>query len=347
MKRALIVTPYLDHLGGGERYMLEAASVIESAGYELHFAWDNLEQISKLTNLLDIKLKNPQLDTSIMPLYSQGSPLAMFKATREYDLVLYLSDGSIPLLGAKANIIHMQVPFHNVGGGKFATQLKLKRVNRIIVNSNFTKSVIDQEYRTNSLVIYPPVTPIKTRAKEKLILSVGRFEPTVNIKKQDILIQAFAKLSPLLDGWRLALAGGSSDDTWLAKLQESAGDLPIDFYPNLSYSDLSELYGKASIFWHGAGYQVDQNKNPDLVEHFGITTAEAITAGCVPLVIPKGGQNEVVSDQGLHWYSLDNLVELTTKVVASLLSYQNIASQMDVKRFSKKHFGKNLIELIS
>jgi len=129
MKKVLIVTPYLDHLGGGERYMLEAASVIESAGYQLYFAWDNLEQITKLTNLLNIKLINPQLDSNILPLYTQGNPLAMYKATHKYDLTLYLSDGSIPLLGGKKNVIHFQIPHHDVGGHKLTTQLNLKKIN--------------------------------------------------------------------------------------------------------------------------------------------------------------------------------------------------------------------------
>lgn len=319
-KKALIVTPYLDHLGGGERYMLEAASVIESTRYQLYFAWDNLAQITKLTNLLNIKLVNPQLDPDIISLYTQGNPLSMYKATHKYDLILYLSDGSIPLLGGKKNIIHFQIPHHDVGGGKIATQLKLKKINHVIVNSQFTKSVIDKEFHLNSRVIYPPVQPIKAGKKSKLILSVGRFEPTINIKRQDILIEAFAKLSPELPGWRLALAGGSHDKNWLSKLQSLASDLPIDFYPNINYRDLTKLYARASIYWHGAGFGVDQDQNPELVEHFGITTAEAITAMCIPLIVPKGGQPEVIPSPNYHWETLDQLKTLTLKVVSGNLT---------------------------
>ena len=332
-KKALIVTPYLDHLGGGERYMLEAASAIESAGYALHFAWDNLRQITKLAPQLNINLNDPQLDPHVLPHYASHNPLSMYSATHQYDLVLYLSDGSIPLLGAKFNLIHIQVPFQNVGGTKLTTQLKLKKVNNIIVNSEFTKSFIDQEFRVNSQVIYPPITPIRSGKKENIILAVGRFEPSINIKKQDLLIQAFREIQPELAGWRLALAGGSSDANWLKKLQDSATGLPIDFYPNLTYSELTDLYGKAKIFWHAAGYQVDVKEHPELAEHFGITTAEAITAGCIPLVVPKGGQTEVVPDSQYHWTTLNELRAHSLLAASGKLSVPSLPPTLSLTNF--------------
>lgn len=334
--KALIVTPYFNHLGGGERYMLQAASIIESLGYQLFFAWDDAAQITKLTKMLDIKLNDPQLDPQILPLYSSHNPLAMYMATRTYDLVLYLSDGSIPLLGGKKNILHLQVPFHNVGGRKLTTQFKLRNIKEVIVNSNFTKSVIDKEFDLKSLVVYPPITPISAVEKKNIILSVGRFEPSINIKKQDILINAFKELSPQLPGWRLALAGSSADEAWLNKLQTMASGFPIDFYSNLEYSKLTSLYAHAKVYWHGAGFGVDQETNPELVEHLGITTAEAITAGCIPLVVAKGGQVEVVPDSNYHWETIDQLSELTLKAAAGELSQVSLPESLSAGSFATK-----------
>ena len=65
MKKALIVSPYLDHLGGGERYMLSVASVLETLGYQIFFGWDTLAEIANLSSMLGIELKSPQLDSSI------------------------------------------------------------------------------------------------------------------------------------------------------------------------------------------------------------------------------------------------------------------------------------------
>lgn len=334
MKKALIVSPYLDQLGGGERYLLQAAASIEAKGYTLYFAWEKLAQITRLTKLLGIKLQSPQLDTTILPHYHSHNPLAMWRATRNYDLVFYLSDGSIPLLGGRQNYLHIQVPFHHVGGRSPLTQLKLSFIAQIIVNSQFTKSHIDQEFAFDSAVVYPPIQSIKAVKKDKLILSVGRFEPSLNVKRQDLLIKAFCNLK--LKNWRLALVGGSSDDQWLQTLKRMAGKSAVEFYPNLSYQKLTDLYARASIYWHAAGYQIDAAKHPDLCEHFGITTAEAVSAGCIPLVVPKGGQTEVVPDSSYHWQEVDQLLAKTKLAANGKLASPLLPSYLAAPPFAKQ-----------
>lgn len=318
MKKALIVSPYLDHLGGGERYMLSVASVIESLGHQIFFAWDNIEEVNHLAGMLGIKLQNPGLDPAIKKLYFGSNPLAMFMATRQYDTVVYLSDGSLPLLGGKHNIVHMQVPFHGVGGRSWKNMFKKRVIDHVIVNSRFTKDIIDKEYGIDSTILYPPVKPITcTAAKEKIILSVGRFEPSLNAKKQNILIDAWRALSPQLPGWKLVLAGASASDDWLKQLTTSALGLPVEFAVNTSYDNLCDLYSRATIYWHAAGYGIDQNKNPELTEHFGISTVEAVSAGCIPLIVPYGGQVEIVKSPGLHWTTKQELVDNTLAVIAN------------------------------
>lgn len=314
-KKALIVSPYLDHLGGGERYMLSAGSALESLGYEIYFSWDNLFEIQNLSKLLGITLKGPHLDPNIKKLYFSNNPADMYLSTRPYDVVFYLSDGSLPLLGGKKNIVHMQVPFHGVGGQSLKNKLKKLFIQHVVVNSKFTKNVIDKEYAINSTVLYPPVTSIqKQQIKEKIILSVGRFEPSLNTKHQDVLIKAFRVISPQLPEWKLILAGGSTSEDWLNKLKQLAQGLKVEFATNISHDDLSSLYQQASIYWHAAGYGVDEVKNPELTEHFGISTVEAISAGCTPLVIPYGGQREIIADSKFYWENIDELVQKTIKI---------------------------------
>ncbi|MFZ2200162.1 MAG: glycosyltransferase family 4 protein [Microgenomates group bacterium] len=318
-KKALIVSPYLDHLGGGERYMLSAAAALESLGYDIYFSWDNLEEITKLSSMLGITLKNPRLDANIKKLYFSNNPADMYLSTRKYDVVFYLSDGSIPLLGGRRNIVHMQVPFHGIGGKSLKNRIKKLFIHQVVVNSQFTKNVIDAEYGINSIVLYPPVVPITdSLPKEKIILSVGRFEPSLNTKHQDVLIDAFKMLSPKLPEWKLIMAGGCSSDQWLKVLKQKATGLPIEFATNVEYSQLTQLYQKASIYWHAAGYGVDEVKNPELTEHFGISTVEAISAGAAPLVVPYGGQREIVKDSNYHWETKEQLIAKTLALVDNL-----------------------------
>lgn len=336
-KKALIVSPYLDHLGGGERYMLSLASVLETLGYDITFAWDNMGEINDLATMLGIKLANPALDPVVMRLYHNHNPLAMYLATRQYDLTVYLSDGSLPALGSKKNLIHMQVPFHNIGGKSLKNKLKKIFCHGIIVNSNFTKRIIDREYDVDSLVLYPPVTMIDTKLpKENIILSVGRFEPSLNAKKQDVLIEAFRKLSKELPGWRLVLAGASSSEAWVNELKAKAEGLPVTFAQNISHDELVSLYAKASIYWHAAGYGVDEVQNPELTEHFGISTVEAISAGCVTLVVGKGGQTEIVTDPSLYWTSPEGLAEQTLLAIKNKTTAPTLIKDYSLSSFAQE-----------
>lgn len=315
--------------------MLEAAAALASLGYQIDFGWDNQEEINSLLSALSVRLPRFGLQPAIKSLYHHGSPLAMWRATRVYDLVFYLSDGSIPLLGGRNNILHFQIPHQHVGGRKLANQLKLKNIHHVVVNSQFTKRLIDEEYRVNSAVIYPPVTAIKPGKKTKTILSVGRFDSSINIKKQDVLIQAFRQLSPQLPGWKLVLVGGSSNREWEQRLQQLAKGLPVDFRFNAKHDELVGQYAQASIYWHAAGYQVDPGAHPELCEHFGITTVEALSAGCLPLVVGKGGQTEIIAEADYYWDSLDELVTKTLRFAKSPTLPRVELSSFSAKRFAQ------------
>ena len=54
------------------------------------------------------------------------------------------------------------------------------------------------------------------------------------------------------------------------------------------------------------------------MEHFGITTVEAMAHGCVPVVVRLGGQLEIVQDgvNGRLWGSLGELVAITRELMA-------------------------------
>jgi len=340
-KKALIVSPYLDHLGGGERYMLSVASVLESLGHEIYFAWDNLGEITTLASMFGLTLNNPKLAPEIKNLYMSHQPLSMFLATRPYDIVVYLSDGSIPMLGGKRNILHLQVPFHGVRGRSWKNTLKKNFIHSIIVNSRFTKNIVDAEYGINSTVIYPPVSSIQPSIKSKTILSVGRFEPSLNTKHQDILIQAFRELSPQLPDWKLVIAGASSNEDWVTHLRSLATGLPIDILTNVSYSAICRLYAESLIYWHAAGYGIDEQKNPELTEHFGISTVEAISAGCIPLVVPSGGQKEIVTNPSLHWTTPSELIVKTLDIISA-----PPPSTLDISLYSIEKFSDQLKKIL-
>lgn len=353
MKKALIYNPYLDTLGGGERYCLTLAECLLADGWDVHLPWPDQHIKEKLVNRLGLEINELEV---VDPNALSGNAISKLKVFRNYDFIFWLSDGSVPFLFGKKNFLHLQVPFADVRGKSLFNGLKLKFIDQIICNSGFTKRFIDKEFGVKSVVAHPPVDveKFKPGKKEKIILAVGRFEETMQAKKQDILIKVFKKMvDGGLKGWRLLLVGGSlqkpEKNLFLKRLRGLAEGYPISFLANASFEKLKECYSKARIFWHAAGYGIDEKKEPWRVEHFGITTVEAMAAGCVPVVMDKGGLCEIVRrGAGERWETVEELQEKTFEFINNekKLNDYSLKAQKESLKFSKINFCKQLMGLI-
>jgi len=354
--KALIYDPYLDTLGGGERYCLTVAECLLKNGWQVDLFWDQKEDIQKATNRFGLEIKKLGL---IGKKPEQLSFWSRAKLEKQYDLIFWLSDGSVPFLFAKKNFLHFQVPFTNIRTNnlfkKFLMKAKFKFIDQVVCNSRFTKKFIDQEFGVNSVVLYPPVDVEKFQPgqKENIILAVGRFEETMQAKRQDVLIRAFIEMiNQGLKGWKLVLIGGSlqapEKNQYLKELKQMAEGYPIEFLVNASFGTLKDYYQRAKIFWHAAGFGVDEEKEPHRVEHFGITTVEAMAAGCVPVVIDKGGLREIVRrEAGERWKSIKELIQKTEKFISNidLWRLHSSLAVRQAKQFSKRNFCQRLLTL--
>jgi len=83
------------------------------------------------------------------------------------------------------------------------------------------------------------------------------------------------------------------------------------------------------------------------VEHFGISTAEAMAAGCVPVVINKGGQPEIVEHgvNGFVWETLDELRNYTTRLINddALRAKMSEAARKRAQVFRSESFVANFV----
>ena len=351
--RALVFDPYLDTLGGGERYALTFALGLHKLGYQVDLAWRDAEDIKKAQDRFGLDLSGIHVNQDVYNSCTRKTSLFdRYRFTSSYEVVFWVSDGSVPFLFGKKNFIHFQVPFTRIGGSKFANALKLLFINRIVYNSEFTRSVIEKSLPlARGFVLYPPVAVdnFLPGKKEKLILSVGRFASPSHSKRQDVLIDAFRIFSSQTKDYRLVLAGGFHGDRQIIDgLKEQSKGLSVEVVPNPGFDKLKSLYASAQFFWHAAGYGADEEKEPEKVEHFGITTAEAMSAGCVPIVIAKGGQKEIViSESGELVNSPEEMARSTAKIIRekSYARYSHKAISR-ASRFSQDIFIKRVSDLL-
>jgi glycosyltransferase involved in cell wall biosynthesis len=341
--RAAIYNPYLDTLGGGERYTMAFAQSLIKLGYDVDVEWNDISVKKKLEDRFGIKLSKVNFVEDI-------------KRGDGYDVCFWVSDGSIPTLKARKNLLHFQVPFKDVNGKTLLNKMKLFRINKIICNSYFTKEVIDKEFGVDSIVLYPPVGvhQIKPLKKKNIILYVGRFSQLEQSKNQHILIEVFRELyTHGGKGWKLILAGGADVGvgSYINQLQSRANDFPIEIVQSPSFSELKKLYGESKIFWTAAGYGIDEIKTPRKTEHFGITLVESMAAGCAPFAYNAGGHKEIIADNenGYLWSSEDELLRKTKEVIDDPKVMKTISenAREDSKVYEYERFEIEVEELLS
>jgi glycosyltransferase involved in cell wall biosynthesis len=301
------------------------------------------EQLAALsgTSLSRVRLRYVAPDP-----YSFGSshnPLRRYDAARSwqadlskpYDLFINFTHGIPPFCQAPRGVLmvlfpldelpYAQAPEHTSSVAPLWNQLKrayhefewARRFDSYqikIANSRFTEAWAKRRWGIDCQVVYPPVdTRYPVADKTDIILSVGRFATAGHSKKQLEMVSAFRQIQNYEpQGWQYysvgALGGSTEDNAYFESVSEIAGNSRARVLANVERVKLRSIYGQAKIFWHAAGYG-EADERPELAEHFGYVTVEAMASGCVPVVINKGGQPEIVEHaiNGFLWDTLDEL----------------------------------------
>jgi glycosyltransferase involved in cell wall biosynthesis len=274
----------------GEQFVRHAVTVPASAqGRELHFRSDTFVPGGGDTRTLGVALSRPRLGGS-------GLRPGLLLASR-YPWLLRDADGS-EFLGA---------------------------YDTVLANSEYTAGWIRRLWRTDADVLYPPIQVDRfepAQPRERTVLTVGRFfAPGLgHAKRQLEMVHFFGHLVRRgeLAGWTMHVVGGCEESQlpYLEQVRAAAAGLPVEIHPNAPRELVRRLMGSASIFWSATGYGDDEEKSPWTHEHFGMTTAEAMAHGCVPVVIDKAGQREIVRDgvDGYRWSTPTDLAEHTRRV---------------------------------
>jgi len=244
------------------------------------------------------------------------------------------------------------------GGPSVTKRADLESYHKMITISKFCQKWIRKYWLLPSEVLYPPVNTKKfvpAKIKKNHIIHIGRFFVVGHNKKQLDLIKIFKKLinKEGVKDWELHLIGsvheGSAHQKYFEQVKFEAKNYPIFFHTDIPFTELKKRLSEAKIYWHATGLDENEEKNPILFEHFGVTTVEAMASGCTPVVISAGGQKEIITEgSGFLWKTREQLLEKTIKLIKNpkLIEKMSVIAIKRSSYFSRENFKKRFRKIV-
>lgn len=226
----------------------------------------------------------------------------------------------------------LQILFHYLRLADFACA---QRADVFLANSHYTQVRIDNYYRRNSEVVYPPIdtaffTPggaeKSSIINHRPFLLVGRLTPS---KHFDQAITVCEKLQ-----LPLAIIGVGSD---MNRLKKIAGK-HTRFLGKVSPQNLRKLYREARALIQPG------------VEDFGMASAEALACGTPVIAYGYGGIQEIVTGNAFgvlyHTQRTESLADAVRQFMAKESKFAPHILQAQARRFSSYRFAQQIKKIV-
>jgi glycosyltransferase involved in cell wall biosynthesis len=214
-------------------------------------------------------------------------------------LAWLLRKPSVQIIGGfdTANMPDIGYGYQQGGLRRWASRWIMRRAGRLVTNSNYSRS----EIAANTPIPPADVTVVhhgvpdpfgpldERRERERLALTVGAIDAGTLVQKGQLpFVEAAARLPDV----RFVFVGKPLDDA-IERLRAAAGP-NVEFKGWVSDEELRDLYARASVYVQASRH-----------EGFGLAVAEAMLAGCVPVVMDVTAMPEVVDGAGVLIASQD------------------------------------------
>jgi glycosyltransferase involved in cell wall biosynthesis len=206
-------------------------------------------------------------------------------------LAWLLRKPSVLIIGGFDTAAMPEIGYGYQQGGlrRWASRWIMRRAGRLITNSRYSLAEIERNTPippSEVTVVHHGVPdPFGDVApdKERLALTVGAIDRGTLVQKGQLpFVQAARELPDV----RFAFAGKWLDDA-IEQLRAAAPE-NVEFTGWLSDEDLRALYLRSAVYVQASRH-----------EGFGLAVAEAMLAGCVPVVMNVTAMPEVVGDAGV------------------------------------------------
>ena len=338
MAKFLVVHPYLDVYGGGERVCHSVIKTLVDHGQSVELLTFDFDA-NRYREIVGEDFPKSVVLRSLGRRIDVEPPFTIYKRRRafvkllkkyrdslEYDY-LFSTQSSAPfepvfLNKAKKNIAYVHFPETHFDYDRARLRRRLylwlfkkwveqgiSKLDMVFCNSNYTLETIERYWKPygvkDPIVVYPPVNLDKfwcdtpLSERSKRVIYVARFIP---LKRHELM----KKLAADLPSYEFVSVGGlvDSEKSWFNKFSET---LPQNYSlkTNLPGQDLVKMLQDSRVYVH-------------LMEgeHFGIAPIEGLASGCLTLVHNSGGMKEFIPEE-FRWQSYDDLKEKIVKCMES------------------------------
>jgi len=336
MATFLIVHPYLDIYGGGERVCHNVIKTLVAHGQKVELLTFDFNS-SRYRDIMGENIPKDVIVHSLGKRTQEEPPFTIYKRHHNFAKLLkkyrtqlkydylFSTQSSSPfepvfLNKAKKNLAYVHFPEIHCDYSRGTMKRKLylwlfkywveqgiDKLDMVFCNSNYTKEAIQRYWGSHGvkepIVVYPAVNLEKfwcdkpLTDRKKRVVYVARFIP---LKRHEILKQ----LAVDLPDFEFISVGGliDAETAWFDRFEEN---LPKNYTlkTNLPGPELLDILQDSRIYVH-------------LMEgeHFGIAPVEGLASGCVTIVHNSGGMREFIPEE----YRWDNYRDLKTKIVKSI-----------------------------
>lgn len=209
----------------------------------------------------------------------------------------------------------------------------------LLANSYFTANVIKKSLNIDAYVLYPPVhlsffernLRQNEGKREDLVVTCSRISSDKSLETIfDIVALTNKKI-------RFVIVGFSSEEKLEHLIHQKIKKLQlsdrVSFLTDVSRSQLIEILCRAKVYLH-----------TKIMEHFGISIAEAMATGCIPIVHNSGGAKEFVPFK----FRYENYYDVVQKIEDAISNWSaNYGQKMSkvAERFSSKNFSDKFLSL--